>query len=628
MPKQMPFQLLTQRRQLILLSLLGLMMVTGIVACQQVPAWFSSTSGVAPTPSSTPYSRPRPTDNGTHYGFIDKTGKFVIPPKFLGALSFSNGYAAVNTLKGKTYIDKAGKVIFPPGQYETGDAGCSANGLCLVERYQEELGGDSIYIAGKTYQAGYVNASGKLVIPLRHYEPRAGGFHDGLALISQNVRSLERQGEPILKYGYIDEKGEYAVPLQFDAATDFKDGIARVGIKKVEPDPKQPGKTREVTYYGFIDKTGRYIAQPIWRDDQEKLEIAKQFHEGVAWINDAEGRRTYIDTTGKVVISGLDNNGGLDSGGDFQEGLAIATRGKQKGFINHNGKFVILLPDEEYYDFRPFLDGLAAVAQKGKGWGFMNQQGEWVIKPQFESVTNFRGGIAVTNKTLQEYPKQTGSSVINYQGKTILPLVPDIGRNDHELKIEGECETSEGLICVANGAHGFGFMNNQGQIVIRPQFDSADNFSEGLAAVGVRTGLSKEKQARLRNQIELEGENQMGDRQLIPPAVFLNGSGNNLQKKQQVRERIVSLVRDNKVRELYIPIVTSDGRSGIDTNTGRDSKFPTETRNRSLPLLGELWGVLGKETVNRDLIAEIRAAVESTGQRVGKGKDDVKITAW
>jgi hypothetical protein len=120
----------------------------------------------------------------------------------------------------------------------------------------------------------------------------------------------------------------------------------------------------------------------------------------------------------------------------------------------------------------------------------------------------------------------------------------------------------------------------------------------------------------------------MSDKQLIPPAVFLNGSGNNLQNKQQVRERIVSLVRDNKVRELYIPIVTSDGRSGIDTNTGRDSKFPTETRNRSIPLLGELWGVLGKETVNRDLIAEIRAAVESTGQRVGKGKDDVKIIAW
>jgi uncharacterized lipoprotein YddW (UPF0748 family) len=120
----------------------------------------------------------------------------------------------------------------------------------------------------------------------------------------------------------------------------------------------------------------------------------------------------------------------------------------------------------------------------------------------------------------------------------------------------------------------------------------------------------------------------MSDRQLIPLAVFLNGSGKNLQNKQEVHNRISSLVRDNKVRELYIPIVTSDGRSGIDVDTGRDSRFPTETRNRSLPFLGELWGVMGKETINRDLIAETRRIVERAGQRVGKGKDDVKIIAW
>jgi hypothetical protein len=65
-------------KQLIRLSLLGLVMILSIVACQHIPAWFSSTPGVAQqqTPSANP--SPTPTDNGIRYGYIDKTGKFVI----------------------------------------------------------------------------------------------------------------------------------------------------------------------------------------------------------------------------------------------------------------------------------------------------------------------------------------------------------------------------------------------------------------------------------------------------------------------------------------------------------------------------------------------------------------------
>jgi hypothetical protein len=224
----------------------------------------------------------------------------------------------VTTKEGETYIDKAGKMLIPPGLYKTG--GCSKDGLCIVEKYEVEPRGDAFFIKTGTYQAGYVDTTGRLVIPLKQYEPSVGVFHNGLALVSQKVKSSEHQEESTPKYGYINPKGEYAIPLQFDAATDFKDGIARVGIKKVEPDPKQPGKMKEVTYYGFIDKMGRYIVHPILQDVyQEKYEIAKQFHEGLAWINNAEGKRTYINATGKVVISGLDNNGGLDSGSDTEK---------------------------------------------------------------------------------------------------------------------------------------------------------------------------------------------------------------------------------------------------------------------------------------------------------------------
>jgi hypothetical protein len=491
-------------RQFIRLSLLGLMMVMIIGACQQLPAWFSSTSGVAqqPTPSTSPSPTPTwisstspgvaqqqtpsatpsptPTDNGIRYGYIDKTGKFVIPPKYLEARPFKNGAASVTTAKGKTYVNREGKELAPPGLYTETDfieGGCDSKGFCAVV---------------KNNLMGYIDMTGKLVIPLQPYG--FGIFHDGLAYARALVPKTEDGSDARVKYGYIDESvritktRKFVIPPQFDEADDFHDGAARVGIKKTEPDPKQPGETREVTYYGFIDKTGRYIAQPIWRDVyQEKYEIAKQFHEGLAWINNAEGKRTYIDATGKVVISGLDNNGGLDSGGDFQEGLAIATRGKQRGFINKKGEFVILLPEEQYYDFRPFSDGLTAVAQKGKGWGYMDKKGKWLIKPKFEGVSNFQDGMAcITISSHSGLDPRYGNNLINHRGDILLPL------SSAEPLAADNCAIGEGLFSVSTRS-GMGYMNNEGTFIIHPKvMDAQDKvmdaqaFSEGLAVVGIK----------------------------------------------------------------------------------------------------------------------------------------------
>jgi hypothetical protein len=491
MTKLLPFNfLVSQRRQLICLSLLGLMMVIIIGACQQKNTWFSSTSsGVAQQPSPDVIPSPTPTDNGVRYGYIDKTGKFVIPPKYLEARPFKNGAASVTTVKGKTYVNREGKELVPPGLYtETDFVGCKSIGLCPV---------------GQNDLVGYIDLKGKLVIPFQVYG--FSDFHDGLAYAAAQVPKTEGGSGQVVKYGYIDESiritktRKFVIPPQFDEADDFHNGAARVGIKKIEPDPKQPGKTKEVTYYGFIDKTGRYIVQPIWQDVyQEKYEIAKRFHEGLAWINNAEGKRTYIDATGKVVISGLDNNGGLESGGDFQEGLAIANRGKQRGFINHNGKFVILLPVEEHYDFRPFSDGLAAVVQKGKGWGYMDKKGQWVIKPQFDSARDFRDGIAQVYKDVVKWPKEINANLINREGKLLLrkPTGSDIEPASIDAQI------SEGFIAYASDTGlPFGYANNQGEFlipsvgmvktlsvkqVLSEQFQELGDFSDGLAVVGIR----------------------------------------------------------------------------------------------------------------------------------------------
>jgi hypothetical protein len=55
-----------------------------------------------------------PVQVGGKFGFIDKTGKMVIPPKYDDAFSFSEGLALVKIGDKFRYIDKTGKFVWEP----------------------------------------------------------------------------------------------------------------------------------------------------------------------------------------------------------------------------------------------------------------------------------------------------------------------------------------------------------------------------------------------------------------------------------------------------------------------------------------------------------------------------------
>jgi hypothetical protein len=46
------------------------------------------------------------------WGFVDQTGKLVIPPRFLNAGNFSEELAAVEVCSGWGYIDRSGKFVW------------------------------------------------------------------------------------------------------------------------------------------------------------------------------------------------------------------------------------------------------------------------------------------------------------------------------------------------------------------------------------------------------------------------------------------------------------------------------------------------------------------------------------
>ncbi len=174
-------------------------------------------------------------------GFVNIYGKLVIPAKYEEATHFSEGLAAVS-IAGHThkfcYINKRGKIVIP-------ERTCTSaypfhSGLARIQLLR------SGYI--------YINKSGRIAFNKKF--DRAYDFSEGLALVEINDRFyyIDTKGRIALngtsfkymngpfkegfayainedkKYGFINKKGEWVIPPQFEEARSFSDGVAAIKI--------------------------------------------------------------------------------------------------------------------------------------------------------------------------------------------------------------------------------------------------------------------------------------------------------------------------------------------------------------------------------------------------------------
>lgn len=143
------------------------------------------------------------------YGFIDHSGKWVIPRSFVAADDFHDGLAAASGKDGSWgYIGKVGKFVIPP-RFEA--ASEFSEGLAAVR------------IRGRW---GWIDKTGDMVIPPKFEADEVGTFRSGMAMINHNR-----------KIGYINAKGEMVIPQTLDFGSEFVEGIAqledRSGLKVI-----------------------------------------------------------------------------------------------------------------------------------------------------------------------------------------------------------------------------------------------------------------------------------------------------------------------------------------------------------------------------------------------------------
>jgi len=226
-----------------------------LTACESAKP--SSNLG-SPWKSTTGEHRRLKVQVGEKKGYIDKTGKLVINPKYDVAADFQEGLALVcvgecttDNILGYRYtkdfnkemveqsfkygfIDESGKMVINPAYEDARDFSEGLAAVCV---------GQGCYASqqDKPHKWGYTDKTGVVIITPQF--DVANEFHEGLASVSVAH-----------KFGYIDKNGKFVINPQYDSADKFLEGIARVALRST---------LKDASFYqsGYIDKTGKYLWQ-------------------------------------------------------------------------------------------------------------------------------------------------------------------------------------------------------------------------------------------------------------------------------------------------------------------------------------------------------------------------------
>ncbi len=142
---------------------------------------------------------------------------------------------------------------------------------------------------------------------------------------------------------------------------------------------------------------------------------------------------------------------------------------KKYGFVNEQMELIVPC---EYDLCGHFVDGLAFAYDKLKGVFQIDKAGNVQDLPSYDyyEVYGFSDGLA---KVLKD--KDGNRAYIDREGKDVINVYYPGGCGDFK----------EGLACVVNANHKYGFIDKTGTEVIPCQFDYVGDFSEGLARVEI-----------------------------------------------------------------------------------------------------------------------------------------------
>lgn len=324
------------------------------------------------------------------YGFIDSTGREVIAPQYIIADRFSEGLAlvVVDTTKistrdftgCKTFMDTLRMSLDNPvvTQYRYGyidyrnkiivDTSLIYSCEDIFEEFDKLRCYNSsiLFQDQKTRKYGFLNSKGEVAIPAMYND--ATTFSEGLAAVQDTSE----------KWGFVDSLGSTVIEFKFSHALEFSDGLARIAFTQ------EDSMGFKILHY-FIDRTGTIVIGP-W---QPFIHRMGYFNEGLALCSYhiVECGYRFVNKQGQTLMPEYI----FDDVTNFNCGYAGIKSGNNWLFVDKN----INVPVEEVFDDTyGFREGYAAV-KRGDLWGFVDTTFQLKIPFQFDSIHNsFDKGLA------------------------------------------------------------------------------------------------------------------------------------------------------------------------------------------------------------------------------------------
>jgi hypothetical protein len=217
-------------------------------------------------------------------GYIDHAGRWLIEPRFLIAMGFSEG---------RTFVSDDGETFFMM------DVKGTKIGRDRFERARPPHAGLAPVMKGGSW--GFIDGRGAIVIPLIFQDTQAEHFKSGLAGVKSGGR-----------WGFIDHLGDFVIKPYFEEVCPFAEGLASVRLD---------GK------WGMIDLGGQVRVRPKW----DRL---GQLVNGLASAQ-LDGKVGFIDASGSWAIEPV-----YDKAKPFCGELAVVHSGDTPAYIRADGQLV------------------------------------------------------------------------------------------------------------------------------------------------------------------------------------------------------------------------------------------------------------------------------------------------
>lgn len=226
----------------------------------------------------------------------------------------------------------------------------------------------------------------------------------------------------------LNQQQNFELPFEYDYISDFRNG------------------------YGLLEKNGEWILV----NDNYQLFYSTSEYELINISSDVLCIRSrenlaygLMDIYSNILVSPQ-----YDSPIEFSEGLALVEKGGRCGFIDTEGKLIIEL---KYDSGVSFHNGLAAVGN-GNHFYFINAKNEIISGPFVDLGEEVYSHMAA-------YMEYSEDCTAFFKEDQRLPAIPYGGGNG-----------------------GWGFLDRQGNVVIKPEYKFVYPFCEGLAAVETHDG--------------------------------------------------------------------------------------------------------------------------------------------